>query len=131
MEIDICPINDFASGKITSFTVSPASGPSGTTFTFTIVYQITNTTGTGELEFDVFPSDGDAFGEDGLLVAVGPGTYQAQVNLPTTPSEQEPFNAGTYKTLAMLCEGTCGSIHSHSFTMAQKQGFFTITGSSN
>lgn len=100
MEIDICPINDFAAGKITSLTVNPTSGPQGTTFTFTIVYQIINTTGTGELEFDVFPPSSDPLGEDALLVEVGPGTYQAQVSLPTTPSESEPFSAGTYKMLA-------------------------------
>ena len=146
MEIGICPIADSAAGKILKFSISPTSGPQGTKFTFTIVYQITNTTGTGELELDVSPPDADSFGkckslsinckrinsyfpqgDDGLLIQVAPGTYQAASQFTATPSENEPFSAGTYQAFAFLCEGTCGSDHSHSFTMDQKTLTFSIT----
>ncbi len=63
MEIGICPIADNAAGKILKISINPTSGPQGTKFTFTIVYQITNTTGTGEIELDVSPPDADGFGK--------------------------------------------------------------------
>lgn len=142
MEVGICPIADNAAGKIISLSVSPKSGKAGTTFNINVVYAITNATGTGTVEVDILPPDADPFGDAGLIIDYPAGTYSAQMQVQTQPSEQEPFNAGTYQVIAgmisimkltdfnlviAICEGTCGSTHSHSYIIAQGQTLFTIT----
>jgi len=129
MEIDVCPIKDTAKGVINSMSVQPTSGPTGTTFNVNVKYQVTSEIGTGELAIVVFPPDGSfPFGGGELLVDEADGTYPVQIQIPTQPSENEDFGPGVYNFTVALCEGTCGSIHAHAFTLAQQNGQFTITG---
>ena len=62
-----------------------------------------------------------------LLVGTPVGTYTATVSINSKPSEQEPFSPGQYAVLVALCEGTCGSTHSNSYTIATASTNFTIT----
>jgi len=130
-EMDICPIQEHAKGTITKVQVTPSSGPAGTTFNFLIQYQITNATGTGTLEIDIFPPATDGgypFGDVELLLSQPPGTYRVEFQLAATPSEQEGFTPGAYKTKIQLCEGACDSQHSYSYLLDMKNTQFTITG---
>jgi len=129
-ELDLCPVALHAKGKITSVVVQPPFGPSGTTFNIQISYQITNATGTSTLEVDVYPpsSDGGSpFGDAELLGSLPVGKYSADFQLTASPSEQEPFSPGIYKTNILLCEGTCNSIHSYAYTLDSKATQFQIT----
>jgi len=129
MQIDICPINDYASGTMQSVTVSPTSGPVGTTFTLNAKYKLNNTTGAGEVVLEVNPAgSGFPFGWGGLIVSQPAGLYQVSQAFQATPQQNEPFTPGVYQVIAAVCEGSCGSIHSHSFTIAQGQTTFRITG---
>jgi len=130
MELDICPIKDDARGNIQQVTVQPPSGPTGTTFNMIVKYQVTSEIGTGELGITVFPPDGsEPFGGGELLVDEVDGVYGVEFQLSTQPSESEDFGPGVYNFTVGLCEGTCGSIHAHAFTLATQNSQFTITGS--
>jgi len=130
MELDICPIKDDARGTINSVNVVPTSGPTGTTFNVNVKYTVTSEIGTGEFAIVVIPPDASfPFGGGELLVDEVDGVYPVQIQIPTTPSENEDFAPGVYNFTVALCEGTCGSIHAHSFTLAAVNGQFTITGS--
>jgi len=128
IETDMCPYNDYSKGVMKSITVSPTKAPQGTTFTITVVYQITNITGVGEVVVEVDPSDGSFpldMGE--LIVAQPPGMYKVVGQLQTQPTEDDPFNPGSYGVVAAVCEGSCGGTHSHTFTICQGQSSFHIT----
>eukprot|EP01089_Gocevia_fonbrunei_P000484 TRINITY_DN104_c0_g1_i1.p1 TRINITY_DN104_c0_g1~~TRINITY_DN104_c0_g1_i1.p1 ORF type:complete len:262 (-),score=58.79 TRINITY_DN104_c0_g1_i1:28-771(-) len=128
MELDgTCPINDNAAANITSVTVHPESGPQGTTFQISMTYHVTNTIGTGEGEFVVVPPQAMPFGDGGLLVYQTPGMYSATLSFTASPSENEPFLPGQYYVQAAVCEGSCGSIHSHSKVLSVRNGQFKIT----
>jgi hypothetical protein len=64
-EVDICPINDNAAADFLAISVSPKAGPQGTNFNVTAAFKVTNTIGTGEIDFLVVPpaQDGFVFGE--------------------------------------------------------------------
>ena len=67
-------------------------------------------------------------GEGVLLVETPPGSYSVQLQLDTSmTSMMEPFNPGKFMVEVDLCEGTCGSIHSHSYLLGKKISNFTIT----
>jgi len=126
--VDICPINDNAAAKIVSLTITPLSGPQGTNFNVSAIYVVTNSIGTGEVDFVVLPPNGFPFGAGGLVVMQPPGRYEATFGpISTQPSEQEPFGPGGYPVQFAVCEGSCGSTHSHSFTLDVKTTNFTIT----
>jgi len=126
-EIGICPINDDWSGNITSLSVSPHTGHQGSTFNINVVFSISNTTGTGELSLVIFPPDGFPFGDGQLLVDVAPATYSAQFQLQAQPSENEPFGPGTYDVSVALCDGGCGSSHSHARLISVQNTTFQIS----
>jgi len=129
MEIDVCPYNKYAAGKVTSVKTSPSAGPMGTTFTVTAGYTITNTTGTGQIILAVIPpSEGEPFGWEGTIIGQAPGQYTISESFTANPSENEPFTPGPYQTLCEVCEGSCGSTHSGEFIIAQGSGLFRITG---
>eukprot|EP01130_Rhizamoeba_saxonica_P000596 TRINITY_DN10559_c0_g1_i1.p1 TRINITY_DN10559_c0_g1~~TRINITY_DN10559_c0_g1_i1.p1 ORF type:complete len:238 (+),score=57.60 TRINITY_DN10559_c0_g1_i1:35-748(+) len=125
-EVTMCPIKDNAAGKINSVTITPAVGHQGDTFTIVVDFTITNATGTGELAVDVFPPEGFPFGDGELMVQTPPGRYGAKLQFEAKPNQEEPFMPGTYTVEAALCEGSCGSIHPHSYLMAKGKGTFKI-----
>eukprot|EP01090_Pellita_catalonica_P007125 TRINITY_DN17736_c0_g1_i1.p1 TRINITY_DN17736_c0_g1~~TRINITY_DN17736_c0_g1_i1.p1 ORF type:complete len:263 (+),score=40.87 TRINITY_DN17736_c0_g1_i1:60-791(+) len=127
MELDVCPINDNAAANILSLTVNPGQGPQGTTFEIDMVYNVTNTIATGQAEFLILPPGAMPFGTGGLLVEQKPAVYRVGLKFTATPSESEPFMAGKYKVQAAVCEGSCGSIHSHSKVLSVSASSFNIT----
>jgi len=128
MEMDVCPSDPYASGKVNFVKTSPTSGPQGTTFTLSAGYTITNVTGTGEVFLLVVPSgEGEPFGWEETIIAQQPGPYHLAGSFTSIPTESEPFNPGTYQTFCEVCEGTCGGIHSGEFLIAQGTGQFRIT----
>jgi len=130
MEGELCPIADGVTGRTLSISVSPRQGPAGTTFTVSFSFQTYNTTGTGTVEVVALPPDGsDPVGGIGFFIQQPAGNYTERAQIDTTPSDDEPFAPGTYKVIAAVCEGSCGSIHSHSYTIAQGQTSFIITNS--
>jgi len=129
---DACPINDKVSGIVNNVTVSPVTGKQGTTFTLTASYTTktdTSSTGTLDVLFEVVPpSQNDSpFGWDTLVVSSAPGTFQVQQTFQATPQEGESFGPGTYQVVFAVCEGTCGCIHSHCYTIAQRMSSFKLT----
>eukprot|EP01027_Heterolobosea_sp_BB2_P025316 GEZU01038849.1.p1 GENE.GEZU01038849.1~~GEZU01038849.1.p1 ORF type:complete len:237 (-),score=90.50 GEZU01038849.1:25-735(-) len=128
--IKLCPVHDCTGtcANITSITVNPPSGPQGTQFTVNIQFTVFNQTGAGELAIDIVPQDADSFG-DSQLVPEGfaPNSYQINFQFTATPSENEPFNAGTYQVAAGICEGMCGATHPHSAILAEATTTFEIT----
>ena len=126
-ELTVCPISDNAKANITSVTVSPASGAQGTTFNINIRYQITSTIATGEMSLLIAPPDAMPFGDGALIIEATPGMYAGSFQLQAQPSEQEPFDPGQYLVQVALCEGSCGSIHSHSYTLSVFNASFAIT----
>jgi len=125
-ELNVCPINDNAAANITYAGVQPQRGHKGEKFLFTLNYDIINPIGTGELDILIIPPDAEPFGDGNLLVNVPAGSYSAQFELQAKPNEQEPFDAGNYTTVFQICEGSCGSTHSHSFTLATALVNFTL-----
>jgi len=129
MYCDLCPIALNAKGQITNVACQPPSGPQGTTFTISTVYKVTSAVGTGQILLVVIPpGNAEAFGDDQLLVSQGPGTYNYALQFQAQPQQGEPFQPGVYVLLSALCEGTCGSIHSYSYTIAEARTTFRITG---
>jgi len=61
-----------------------------------------------------------------LLVSTKPGLYTAKFEFQADPNQEQPFEPGTYKVDAALCEGACGSTHSHSFYEDKKSTTFKI-----
>lgn len=72
--VDICPINDNAAAKFLSIAVSPKAGPQGTSFNVTASFKVSDTIGTGEIDYAVIPpaEDGFSFGEYVLLFPLSP-----------------------------------------------------------
>merc|ERR1712146_463831 len=128
-EIKFCEINPNAAANITALTVSPTSGPQGTTFAVDLIFQVTNHIGTGELVLAFQPpaSAGQAFGTGKVLVETPPGIYQLKGELQTQPSMSEKFTPGAYLVVGEVCEGTCGSIHAGTKLLSRRNGKFTIT----
>jgi hypothetical protein len=125
--LDVCPKDEGGNATITSFTVSPASGPQGTKFVFTMQFEVTNQTGTGEIAIDVNPPDAEPFGDGELNEGFAPGAYSVNFELQAQPSEQEPFDAGNYETIVALCAGSCGSGHPWSKIFGEAKATFAIT----
>jgi len=127
-ELDrICPVNSTGNATVISASVSPASGKQGTTFTITTEFAVTSQLGTGTLEFDVYPPDGEDFGDASLLIETLPGTYGATLSFKATPSEAESFEPGVYPVTVYVCESTCGSVHPNSKVYSSFTTQFTIT----
>jgi hypothetical protein len=130
MALDVCPTNQYAKGRITFFKVGPASGPQGTTFTAKMIYQITNTTGTGQLLIQVNPPGGqnaNPFGAAQTIQAMKPGGYEIDMQIQTQPNQDQPFNAGLYQVVGAICEGTCGATNRYAYTIAEASTRFSIT----
>eukprot|EP00818_Percolomonas_sp_WS_P010374 CAMPEP_0117443074 /NCGR_PEP_ID=MMETSP0759-20121206/4498_1 /TAXON_ID=63605 /ORGANISM="Percolomonas cosmopolitus, Strain WS" /LENGTH=136 /DNA_ID=CAMNT_0005235019 /DNA_START=531 /DNA_END=941 /DNA_ORIENTATION=- len=132
-EIKICPVHDCEAttcAKFVDTSIIPQNGPKGTTFSFDQVFQILEQTGTGTIEFQVAPPQGQILGAE-QLVAEGfaPGTYEIRFSLRVedNPEKKIHFPTGVYKTQTAVCQGLCGSHHSHTRTLALYNGNFTVT----
>eukprot|EP01098_Paradermamoeba_levis_P010817 TRINITY_DN4562_c0_g3_i1.p1 TRINITY_DN4562_c0_g3~~TRINITY_DN4562_c0_g3_i1.p1 ORF type:complete len:278 (-),score=115.73 TRINITY_DN4562_c0_g3_i1:91-864(-) len=123
----LCEIKD-GNAKIVSVSVSPSQGPAGTTFTLDLKFSVLNVTGTGEVEVDITPVSGSDIGQAELIENLAVGNYEYKFSLDTTPSDDQPFSPGVYKTAFAVCEGSCGSKHPHSKVYDQQTTQFTITG---
>jgi len=129
-EVTFCPVNPSCAANIVSGVMTPAKGPDGTKFTYTIVYNVTNTIGTGQVGLVVIPPNSDGsepFGDFVLIVEQAPGEYKAEFQFQATPSEQETFTPGVYQVEGAVCESTCGSNHSNAKILSTAMTQFTIS----
>jgi|SaaInl4_150m_RNA_FD_contig_21_319677_length_850_multi_7_in_0_out_0_1 hypothetical protein len=127
--ITVCPIHDCEGECITidEINIVPPSGPAGTEFAIEMAFTVHNQTGTGEIVIDIFPPDGEPFGDGELTEGYAPGKYGIRFGLKTEPTEDEPYSAGTYGVELGVCEGQCGSKHPHSYVYDVKKSSFQIT----
>jgi len=73
-------VNDHGNAKFTNLTLTPSSGPKGTTFTIDFSIVSSNGTGTGELVLDIRCPDRVPTGKTFLFEAKKPGTYHEQIS---------------------------------------------------
>jgi len=125
--MDLCPVVNGGMVTISQATVSPKSGPSGTTFNFNLVYLVTAATGPGLIAVTIIPPDALPFGEASFEEGQPTGKYDVQFQMQATPSEQEPFNPGTYYAAMAICEGDCTTDHEWGGVYASVNVTFSIT----
>jgi len=125
-EIGVCAVNNNAAANITAYSVDPQHGHRGSTFNFNVVYQVTNTIGTGEVALEIVDPTGQGLGDGQLIDNQPPGTYTVQLQMQAQPSENEAFPNGVYATEVAVCEGSCGSSHSGTHTLTVAYANFTI-----
>ena len=134
-EARLCTIHDCTAktcAQFVQFRAIPASAPMGSTFQLVGVLQVFNQTGTGEQIIEIDPSGGMPLG-DGELMPAGwaPGVYnlnwQVQISNEGQDPDDPPFEPGVYQVGMAACEGQCGSKHSHTRTLAEVFGQFTVT----
>jgi len=128
-ELDACATNDKAAAKITKVTLAPAQGPTGTNFTMTTDYTVTNEIGTGELGLIVWPPANEGFPMGGgwIIIDQQPGHYSTSVSFVAKPQQYDPWGPGLYNLTVTLCEGNCGSSHAHAFELSQYNTTLRIT----
>merc|ERR1719240_1056854 len=126
-ELKACPVHDGGKLKINSFTVTPESGPVGTTFEMDVAFTVYNQTSTGEMVIDIQPPADQPFGDGELDEGFAPGQYQVKFQLQAEPSESESFEAGVYNTQFVLCDGQCGAPFPHTALLGSATANFTIT----
>lgn len=124
-------MNQYAKGKVNSVVVSPTKGPQGANFNITMVWTITNTTGTGQIMIEIVPpnsqNNGGPIAATATIQAVPPGTYTTAMQLSTQPNQDSPFNPGLYQVIGAVCESICGGTTSYSFTIGLASTRFTLT----
>jgi hypothetical protein len=132
-ELDACSHpapGAYGNVTIDSLTVSPTSGKSGAEFSITLKFTVHQATATGQVVLVVVPPDAEPFGTESLVAGgIAPGSYSMPLSFKATPSEQEPFDAGTYGVEAAICDGTCSSPPRHKYQkiLATAQATFKIT----
>jgi len=130
-EIKACPAGrDDAASSVDGNAVSPAGGPSGTTFEMQLQFTVINATGVGEIRIAVEGGEIQV-GQTFLNTGFTPGHYATNVTLTAKddPSAQPPvqWTPGTYNYAFEVCQGECGSKHPHSIVFGKTQGSFQIT----
>jgi len=131
----MCEVNDHGDANITIFSVLPASGRKGTTFSIDFTYVTVNGTGTGEFSIGIHTPDRIPLGADFLWEPKKPGTYTERITVKAEPDPQcdptqepcEEWIPGTYNVTVDICNGECGSKHPHSKIYDIKRGSFQIT----
>ena len=126
--VHACPIHDGGSAHLDKLTITPLSGPIGTTFEIDVTFTVFNQTSTGEIVISVKPPKSDPFGDGVLDTGFTPGRYNIKFSLETNPSEEEAFEHGTYIVELFGCDGECGSKLPHSATLFNGISNFTISG---
>jgi len=127
-EGNICPHNTNGSAVANSAWVTPTEGPAGTKFAIYFNYTVTSYTSTGGPNVVVIPPEGLPLGGGELNEGQPDGTYIVTFDLDSTPSEQEPFNPGSYGVEAALCAGDCSGRHKWSGVYCNSTTAFTISG---
>jgi len=122
-----CPVHDGGSAQLDSITITPQSGPVGTTFEIQGLFTILNQTSTGELLINVKPPHSNDFGDAMIDTGFAPGKYGVKFNLKASPTEAESFEPGNYEVTLMGCDGECGSKLPHTATLFEGNANFTIT----
>lgn len=125
--LKMCPVHEGGVAKLDNITVTPASGPVGTTFEIQVLFTVLNQTSTGELSLSVTPPHSNTFGDSMVDSGFAPGQYGVRFNLKASPTEEEPFEAGSYKVTLLGCDGECGSKLPHTATLFEGEANFTIT----
>lgn len=112
--------------KFTTYSITPPSGPPGTTFEFKMQFTVVNETGVGETAFVIYyPSENDysvGFISQQIFPDYLPGDYQANLTFPTNAT----FMAGKYLVIFDLCSGACG-LDPDVYPFATEQITFNIT----
>jgi hypothetical protein len=126
--VHACPIHDGGSAHLDKLTITPTSGPIGTTFEIDVTFTVFNQTSTGEIVISVKPPKSDPFGDGVLDTGFTPGRYNIKFSLETNPSEEEAFEYGTYIVELFGCDGECESKLPHSTTLFNGISNFTISG---
>jgi len=133
----MCAVNDHGDAHITQFSILPATGRRGTTFSIDLTYVSVNGTGTGELDIDIHCPDRIPLGAGFLLQAEKPGTFSQRITVKAEPDPQcdptqepcEEWLPGVYNVTVQVCNGECGSKHAHSAIYDTSRGSFTLTSS--
>jgi len=128
--VNACVAGTFPSVSFADATVTPALGPTGTSFLFKVQFTVINETGVGESAFVVYyPNDDDhelGFISQQVFADYTPGKYEASLTFPTNSS----FVAGKYLVMFDLCSGACGQ-EPDPYPFASEEFSFNITGPGN
>lgn len=81
-------VNDNGDAKFTVFSVLPATGRQGTTFSIDLTYVSLNGTGTGELDIEIRTPDHIPLGSGFLMEAKKAGTYTERITIKAEPDPQ-------------------------------------------
>jgi len=123
--LDVCSYNQHARGTVQSLMVMPPSAPLGHSFEFVGVYEVTNATGVGQINFSIkSPSQSQVVLSSVLVDDLNIGTYLANTTL--TTSDFALYVTGTYVVTFEFCEGTCGSIWPNIVFGQQSQSFIIL-----
>jgi len=124
----ICP-EITGAATINAVQCIPASIKEGDTVVLEMQYTVINATGVGMIVFSVQPpGSGESFGSGQLWMPQQPGPPTlVQLQLETTPTEQESFGPGTYQVTWGLCSGDCTNKHPFSGVYATASTTFSIT----
>jgi len=127
-EFDFCPVVTGGAVTIKGKSVSPNSGPQGTTFDLELDYVVTSPTGPGLQLVNIYAPDGTSVGGSSFSEGQANGSYSLQMQLQTQPSEQESFSPGTYIAFMAICEGDCTTDHPNGGIYGSANVTFKITG---
>ena len=125
--LHVCPVHDGGSAQLDSITITPLSGPIGTTFEIQALFTILSQTSTGELSINVKPPQSLPFWDAMIDTGFPPGKYGVKFNLKASPTETEPFESGNYEVTLMACDGECGSKLPHTAMLFEGKANFSIT----
>ncbi|CAF1408126.1 unnamed protein product [Rotaria sp. Silwood1] len=131
----ICPIKDDGDAKITTFSISPTTGPIKTSFYITVIYVSNNGIGTSGFAIDVYTPDHIPLSGRYLLEAAKAGTYSERLVVIPDPDprcdplqeECEKWLPGIYNVTVQICNGECGSKNPHSSVYDTAKGSFQVT----
>eukprot|EP01111_Echinosteliopsis_oligospora_P010148 TRINITY_DN3101_c0_g1_i2.p2 TRINITY_DN3101_c0_g1~~TRINITY_DN3101_c0_g1_i2.p2 ORF type:complete len:144 (-),score=49.02 TRINITY_DN3101_c0_g1_i2:133-564(-) len=121
-----CPTSQHPSVSLSSVVVSPPFGSSGTKFTFTTTFNVTNATGAGESAYAVyFPSGTERYVSTQIFENYTPGRYSLDMYFQT--ENNRTFDIGVYPVVVSICAGQCNG----GILLAQGEYSFNISSSSS
>jgi len=126
--VNACVAGTFPAVSFTSASITPATGPPGTSFNFKVQFTVINETGVGESAFVVYyPTEDDhelGFISQQVFADYTPGKYEATLTFPTNST----FVVGKYLVMFDLCSGECGQ-DPDPYPFAEEELSFNITAS--